>query len=147
MRSSITNSKKLKINLEDIEKEYLLKDGKIDGEINSNDPAEMKELEKEVNLLLPRKLENGKLKKHEICTEFGWFGCGDKFRKSAIENLGVGTDCYFKVLKVFIICFFLISLINIPLFYVYYVNNTNKAIINYRDALFKFTIGNIGSSK
>jgi len=140
-------TQKIKINLDDIEKEYILKEGKIDGEINPNDPEQIKELVREMDLLLPRKLEDGKLKQHGICSDFGWFCCGEKFRKSAIESLGVGTDCYFKVLKVFIVCFLLISLINIPLFFVYYNNTKDKIVTNYRDALFKFTIGNIASSK
>jgi len=143
---SINGTQKIKINLEDIEKKYIYKEGRIDGEINPKDPEQMIELYKEVDLLLPRKLVEGKYKKHEICTKFGWFCCGEKFRKSAIENLGVGTDCYFKVLKVFIICFFLISLINIPLYFVYYNNNKDKVVTNYRDALFKLTIGNLASS-
>ena len=43
-------------------------------------------------------LENGKLIKHGICDNFGWFGFNDKFWKSEIEYLGIGTEIYFKIL-------------------------------------------------
>jgi len=139
--------KKLKINIDDIEKEYLIRDGKVDGEINPDDEDQIKELHKELDLLLPRKLEEGKLRKHRLCTNFGWFGLGKTKSKSAVENLGVGTDCYFKVIKVYIICFLIIFSINIPLYYVYYNYKSDRKTNYYGDSLFKLTIGNIASSK
>ena len=139
-------AKKIIIDLDEIEKEYLIKDNTVEGEIVQNDAETMIKLEKEKNHLLPRKLKDGKLVKHGICDNFGWFGFNGKFSKSEIEYLGIGTEIYFKILKVFIICFFVISLLNIPLFYIYFQNNSEKKVLNYNDALFKFTIGNIASS-
>jgi hypothetical protein len=140
-------SKKIKIDINKIEQEFLIKENIIEGEIIQNDQETMNKLEKEKILLLPRKIINGKLVKHGICDNFGWFGLNGKLWRSEIEYLGIGTEIYFKILKVFVICFLIISIINIPLFYIYYHNNPEKKVLNYNDALFKFTIGNIASSK
>lgn len=60
--------------------------------------------------------------------------------------MGIGLVFYFKNVKAFAILFFIILLYNIPLYYVYTSNHLEKPILSYKDALFKTTIGNIGSS-
>lgn len=77
-------------------------------------------------------------------TSVGAFGCGPE---SDLNELGLGMVVYFKIIKTFAIVFFLIMLFNIPLYYVYTTNHSEKSIINYKEAFFKTTLGNIGSSK
>ncbi len=71
-------------------------------------------------------------------------GCGGA--KSDFQPLGLGMVVYFKILKTYGITFFLIVLMNIFLYYVYVSNHPEDKVLNYKDALFKTTIGNIGSS-
>lgn len=71
---------------------------------------------------------------------------GSKGEKSDIEEVGLGMVVYFKILKAFTIIFFLITLLNVFLYYVYISNHKETRVVNYEDALFKTTIGNIGSS-
>jgi hypothetical protein len=76
----------------------------------------------------------------------GCMGCCEKYEESEIINTGLGMVVYFKILKTFGIIFFLISLFNIFLFYVYINSRKEVQVSSYIDALYKTTIGNIGSS-
>lgn len=75
----------------------------------------------------------------------GILGCGKDNEPDKISDLGLGISVYFKIVKAFAICFFVICLINLPLYTIYSLNNTARPIATYRDALFKTTIGNLAS--
>ena len=88
------------------------------------------------------------MEKLPICsTDTGVFCCSYKGFNTDIDDLGLGITVYFKSLKVFIICFFLISLINIPLLVQYSTYNPYLKPTNYRDSLASTTLGNIASCK
>ena len=80
------------------------------------------------------------------CTNTGVFGCGQDEIVDDISNLGMGLSIYFKILKTFIWCFAVISLINIPLIYAYFISNNDYNINGYQDLLYKTSIGNAASS-
>jgi hypothetical protein len=139
--------KKILVNLEDLEKEYSKKEQYLFGEVNQKNAEEMKLLNQEIELMHPRIIKNGQVLQHPVCTSMGNFCCSNSQINENLKELGLGMMCYFKVLKVFIWCFFVISIINIHLYYVYITSNTAKGVTGYRDLLFKTTIGNIASSK
>jgi hypothetical protein len=139
--------KKILVNLEDLDKEYSRKEHYLFGEINYKDKEEMKILNQEVELMHPRVLKNGTVASYPLCTNMGNFCCSNKTVNQNLKELGLGMMCYFKVLKVFIWCFFIITLLNLHLYYIYTTNNTERKVTGYRDVIFKTTIGNIASSK
>jgi len=53
---------------------------------------------------------------------------------------------YFKMMKTFAACFLLISILNIPLYVVYMMNNDSRSLSTTDDLLFKTTLGNLASS-
>jgi hypothetical protein len=138
--------KKILVNLEDLEKEYSKKEQYLFGEINYENKEEMKQLNQEIELQHPRIVKNGMVMQYPVCNNMGNFGCSNTKINNNLKELGLGMMCYFKVLKIFIWCFFLISILNIHLYYVYSTSNSQKKITGYRDLLFKTTIGNIASS-
>ena len=79
-------------------------------------------------------------------THSGNIGCGQTQAKSDLSSMGLGMVIYFKVLKTFAIIFLCLIILNIPLYYIYYSNHPQFTVASYKDALFKTTIGNIGSS-
>ncbi len=139
--------KKILVNVEELEGEFKKKEKKLFGTIKCDDEDEMKALKREVEELHPRSHSTKKVQPHNLCKKMGNFGCYSEKVNSEISDLGVGTISYFKVLKVLIYCFCIISIINIPLYYVYITNNKEIISTGYRDILFKTTIGNIASSK
>ena len=60
--------------------------------------------------------------------------------------MGLGMIMYFKSIKTFSIIFLVMCIINIIPLYVYTSNHKNAPLLDYKDYLFKTTIGNIGSS-
>jgi len=66
--------------------------------------------------------------------------------ESEFDMFGLGIVIYFKILKSFIICFFVMMLINSPLYYIYYYSNNNTPLVDYKDAIFRTSIGAISSS-
>ncbi len=64
---------------------------------------------------------------------------------NSIMNVLNKSD-YHKILKSFIICFFVMMLINSPLYYIYYYSNNNTPLVDYKDAIFRTSIGAISSS-
>ena len=91
--------------------------------------------------------ENKELILFPICeTKIGCMGCCKTYEKSDLEVTGLGVLVYMKILKSFAIIFFLISIFNGFLIWVYSASHSEASIITYRDLLFKTTIGNIGSS-
>jgi len=98
----------------------------------------------EADKLHPRK----KMKQISVCkSNTGCMGCCEKYENSDLMKTGLGMVIYFKLLKTFGIVFFLICLFNILLFYVFTNSHKELVVKSYQDALFKTTIGNIGSSK
>jgi len=88
------------------------------------------------------------MKKIPVCkSKTGCMGCCKKYENSDLMKTGLGMVIYFKIIKTFGIVFFLICLFNILLFYVFTNSNKELKINSPQDALFKTTIGNIGSSK
>jgi hypothetical protein len=81
-----------------------------------------------------------------VCCSFtGCMGCCKQYEKTEINVLGLGISNYFKTLKTLGIIFFIIILINIFLLIVYTNSKKDEKIKDYKDALFRTTIGNIGS--
>lgn len=74
-------------------------------------------------------------------------GCCQNYEKNSLNILGLGMIVYFKIIKALAIIFLIMSIINGFLYYVYITNHKLIPVNNYRDALFKTTIGNIGSGK
>jgi hypothetical protein len=102
-------------------------------------------LEAEANLCHPRD-KNGK--KIPVCSSFtGCMGCCKEYERSDLNVIGLGMTTYLKIIKTLGFAFFIIILLNIFLFIVYTNSNKSNKIKNYKDALFRTTIGNIGSGK
>jgi hypothetical protein len=139
--------RKIILNIEELERQHMSSDKYVsEGNLNPKNSEEMDSAYKELQRRHPYVIDDAKINKVPYCSTTGWFCCGQKNEKSDMEKLGIGMVCYFKLLKAFIICFFLICLLNLPLYYFYYINENTKPIVNYRDALYKLTIGNIASS-
>jgi hypothetical protein len=138
--------KKILVSVEELESEFKKKEKRLFGTIKCSNENEIGVLKDEVKNMHPRDLSSKKLKPHPLCQKMGNFGCYSEKVNNEICDLGVGIISYFKVLKVLIYCFFIISILNIPLYYVYTTNNTEIKSTGYRDLLFKTTIGNIASS-
>lgn len=101
----------------------------------------------EVNNQHPIKVIDGNTEDLSLNSSFGWFCCGKDKSKSELSQFSLGFEVYFKILKAFIVGFLLISLVNIPIILIYSMNNSNITSNNYKDSLFKTTIGNLGTSK
>ncbi len=134
----------------DVDKGFLVKEKEYDGAANDDieDPEIFHRLEDEVKLQHPIK-DLKTYEPFEVCnSETGYMGCcGGKLSRSDLEPLGMGMVLYFKMLKVFAIVFFIIILLNIPLYYFYSINHPEYKVKSYQDALFKTSMGNVGSSK
>lgn len=136
--------KKIIVNVEEMEGEFKKKEKRLFA-IKCNNIEEMKNLKKEVELMHPRSNIKKKLRPFKVCQNIGNFCFFSPDIDNKINELGVGIISYFKVLKVLIYCFFVISILNIPLYYVNITNNKEITSTSYRDVLFKTTIGNIAS--
>ena len=139
--------KKILVNIEDLESDYKSKEKNLFGTIRFNETSEMENLKNETDLYHPRYYVNDKITPYPLCTSMGNFCYSSKKSIKKLNDLGLGILCYFKFLKVLMYCFFIISIINIPLLYVYFTNNQKIRSTSYRDFIFKTTIGNIASSK
>lgn len=81
-----------------------------------------------------------------VCGSFtGCMSCCKEYENSELNQIGLGMTNYFKIIKTFTIIFFIIVLLNIFLLIVYTNSNRHEKIKDYKDILFKTTIGNIGS--
>lgn len=68
----------------------------------------------------------------------------DKGITKCSQGLGDGATLYLQMMKTFAIMFFLLSILNLPI-YIIYEQNTSGNILNKLDQFFKyFTIGNLG---
>ncbi len=91
--------------------------------------------------------DDKKIKYDCCCTEMGCFGCGKDETADEVDAIGIGMNVYFKIMKTFTACFFIIMIINLPLYVVYFLNNSTRKINSVNDGLFKSSLGNLGSSK
>ena len=138
-------NKNISIGMNELTGDLVVKSDNICELINENNYERIK---REAVLKHPRNIVNGQPEVLPMCsTSSGWFCCGKKADKSDFTKFSLGLEIYFKALKSLLLTFFLIVLVNIPLYYIYYSNSSNLSIKDYKDALFKTTIGNIGSSK
>ena len=104
--------------------------------IDNHNRAEMEKLYKEVQLKHPRKVVDGKIKKFSFFSWSGFFCCN----KSDYLSLGQGYTTYFNTIKLLIIFFLIISLINIYLIKLFYQFTT---VYDFKDdSLLKTTLGN-----
>lgn len=97
----------------------------------------------------PRMLRDGKLQQLPVCSsKTGIFGCCCKTTsQSDMTSFGLGMDIYFKIVKSLMLTFFIIAILNVPLIAIYYYNSVTIGVKDYKDALFKTTLGNIASCK
>ena len=114
-----------------------LEDDDGDGNlIDNHDRVEMEKLYKEVQLKHPRKIINGKFKRYSFFSWSGFFCCN----KSDYLSLGQGYTTYFNTIKLLIIFFLIISLINIYLMKLF---SEFTSVYNFKDdSLLKTTLGN-----
>ena len=104
--------------------------------IDNHDKAEMEKLYKEVQLKHPRKIKDGKIKRYSFFSWSGFF-C---YNKSDYLSLGQGYTTYFNTIKLLIIFFLIISLINIPLIKLF---SQYTSVYDFKDDnLLKTTLGN-----
>lgn len=131
----------------DIDPQYLVASNNEKKELDENINLSLQKFEEEANLKHPRIIKkNNEIIPYSVCgTKTGFLGCSRKMHQSDIHSLGFGIITYFQSLKAFILLFFIISIINIPLLFVYTQSHPEKPIINYQDFFFKTSIGNISS--
>ena len=134
----------------DIDKNFLIEKqedfvGLLDDDIQEVD--NFLSVKKYVDDQHPRiKLLQQASEKFPVCaSDVGGLCCGGVCIRSDLEPLGLGMVIYFKIVKAFSIVFFLIMMFNVPLYYIYTSNHKGTTVLNYREALFLTTIGNIGS--
>lgn len=60
------------------------------------------------------------------------------------QSLGDGASLYLQMMKTLTIMFFMLALINIPIFIMYESNTTGNKLNNYNELFKYFTIGNLG---
>jgi len=78
-------------------------------------------MELAVNLFHPRIKIDGKLEKVPVCIKSGNLKMNQKEKEQlyGMDELGLGVSLYFKLLKSLTIFFVVISLLNIPIYYIY----------------------------
>ena len=104
--------------------------------IDNHNRVEMEKLYKEVQLKHPRKIINGKIKRYSFFSWSGFFCCN----KSDYLSLGQGYTTYFNTIKLLIIFFLIISLINIYLIKLF---SQFTSVYDFKDDnLLKTTLGN-----
>lgn len=134
-------------NLEvDLDGNYSMNEREITNLIDITDKSQLQKLKIEVERKHPRIIEKEETRVYPIClTNTGIIGCGKESNKSDLHQYGLGIINYFKTLKAFSIIFFIIIIVNIPLYIMYTQSNSAKKAVSYQDALFKTTIGNIAT--
>ena len=91
--------------------------------------------------------DNKKVGYSFCCTDTAIFACGQDDVHHDIDSFGIGISIYFKILKSFLICFLIITIINTPIYLSYFFSNTTKDSLGLRDVLYKFSLGTMGSGK
>lgn len=129
----------------DVDQNYLVKNKTSLGHLEISEEGLIK-LNDEVEMLHPRRVQDNKIEKYPVCeTHTGQYTCTKSNNNSELEDFGIGVITYFKTLKSYCIIFFILTIINIPLYVIYTQRHTNKKVDNYMDLFFKTTIGNVAS--
>ena len=128
------------INKEELKQRYLKNFFDLDKinkelKINNKDTKEMKNLYNETIKKLPRKNNKGHMEKYSFFSWTGFFCC----KKNDFISLGLGISSYFKMIKLFIVFFFIISCIN---FYAIFHYSKYKSILSNEGLKLKTTLGN-----
>ena len=128
------------INKENLKEKYLkyvfeLNKNYNDIMIDNNNEEEMNKLYKEINMRHPRKIIDGKIVKYSFYSWTGFFCC----KKNEFYSLGFGVFSYFKTLKLFILFFSLIAIINLIAAFHYTRYNS---VFDIDQFLIKTTLGN-----
>ena len=123
-------------------KKNLMKDSKFEEEneettFDNENNEEMEKLYKEVQLKHPRQIIDGQIKKYPFFSWSGFFCCN----KPEYLSLGLGFITYFNTIKLLILIFFLLAIVNTPAIAIY---SKYKSIFekNNEDALLRTTLGN-----
>ena len=129
------------INKKEIKKN-LMKDSKFEEEneettFDNENNEEMEKIYKEVQLKHPRLIIDGQIKKYPFFSWSGFFCCN----KPEYLSLGLGFITYFNTLKLLILIFFLMAIVNTPAMVIY---SRYKSIFskNNDDPLLRTTLGN-----
>jgi hypothetical protein len=136
------------INKEEVKEKYLknffeLNKNSNDLKIDNENEEEMNKLYEEIEMMHPRKVVNREIKKYSFFSWLGFFCLKNKkIEKSAFFNLGFGITSYFKTIKLFVIIFFIISVINLICITYYSSYKTNKYEEDIYGKLLKTTLGN-----
>mmetsp|Transcript_26725 Transcript_26725/g.27770 ORF Transcript_26725/g.27770 Transcript_26725/m.27770 type:complete len:1347 (+) Transcript_26725:6-4046(+) len=131
----------------DLEGNYSLQEEKFTDTIDLADGSQLQRLKLEAQRKHPRKINNNEIEYYPICsTQTGCIGCGKEMNKSELDPYGLGIINFFKTIKAYCIIFFIIVIINIPLYIMYTRSHPEKPVITYQDAIFKTTIGNIAAT-
>jgi len=129
------------INKKEIKKD-LMKDSKFEEEneettFDNENNEEMEKIYKEVQLKHPRQIIDGEIKKYPFFSWSGFFCCN----KPEYLSLGLGFITYFNTIKLLILIFFLLAIVNTPAIAIY---SRYKSIFdrNKNDTLLRTTLGN-----
>lgn len=99
----------------------------------------------EADLKHPRTIEINQPAPFPCCTSLGWFGLSDDCQKTDLERLGIGIGLYFKTLKVLMIAFLSIVLLNGILYYFFFTYGTTKKVFSFDTILPKLNLGNMNA--
>ena len=105
--------------------------------LDNKNKEEMEKIYKNIQLKHPRKIIDGKIKRYPFFSWSGFFCCN----KPEYLSLGQGYISYFNTIKFLIVLFFIISVINIQMIYVFsYYETIYTSFEN--NTLLKTTLGN-----
>ena len=131
------------INKKELKKKYIMRtDLNEDNEnvneiIDNKNAKEMEKLYEEVQLKHPRKIVDGKIQRYPFFSWSGFFCCN----KQDYISLGQTYINYFNTIKLLIIFFLIIALVNIPLLALFSKFESTYEITD-DDKLLKITLGN-----
>ena len=131
------------INKKELKKKYLMRtdlndeNEKIYELINNRDEKEMEKLYNEIQMKHPRKIVDGKITRYSFFSWSGFFCCN----KPEYISLGQAYFSYFNTLKMLIIFFLIIALVNTPLIKSYSQFDSTYNITDDK-SLLKSTLGN-----
>ena len=128
------------INKEELKQRYLKNFfdlDKINKELlfNRNNPIEMKKLYEETIKKHPRIIYKDHIEKYPFFAWSGFFCC----KRNEFYDLGLGISSYFKMVKLFIVFFFIISCINV---YAIFHYSKYQSILKNDSWALKTTLGN-----
>jgi hypothetical protein len=97
-----------------------------------------------VNTIHPRKQGS---KKFGICDSVGYLNCCGKADITDLaKEIGVGPALFLMSTKSLTIFFFIISIINAPVYVFYWMSGTDEYVHDLNEAFSKLSLGNIGQT-